>query len=470
MANWLARFNPFKVKADEGAWRPGPYSLPISGGWLPDGAPLNWWQTGMNVQGYQGSAMVEACISAYSQTVAMCPGDHWTDDGKGGRKRIDNSALSRILREPNSYQTISDFLLNAVRHLYSQGNAYALAIRNNRFEISELHLMNPYSCSAMVAENGEIFYSLSGNRVIESRLGYDATKLMVPARDVLHIKLHTSNDILRGETPLVAALQDIATNDAMMRQQLAFFLNQARPSIVLQTDLVLDRDKVEQLRTQWNEQARGLNAGGTPILTAGLKAQTLGNVPATDAQVAELMKINEQHVALAFRVPLPILGFGGSSTGSTEALMQGWIASGLGFCLNHVEEAFDKIFDLWGQPDEYVEFDTSVLLRSDQKTRIEALARGVQGGIYSPNEAREQEGLPDVAFGQEPRVQQQVVPLSAAAGIPSAPSAPGPGPTPAPALEPPAPKAVNRDVAIKRISGQWLGAAEGYDRRRISSV
>ena len=51
------------------------------------------------------------------------------------------------------------------------------------------------------------------------------------------------------------------------------------------------------------------------------------------------------------------------------------------------------------------------------KDRIEALARGVQGGIFSPNEARNSEGLPDAIFGDEPRVQQQVVPLSAAAKI-----------------------------------------------------
>ena len=40
----------------------------------------------------------------------------------------------------------------------------------------------------------------------------------------------------------------------------------------------------------------------------------------------------------------------------------------------------------------------------------------MQGGIFAPNEARELEGLDSVEFGDEPRVQQQVVPLSAAGG------------------------------------------------------
>jgi hypothetical protein len=65
------------------------------------------------------------------------------------------------------------------------------------------------------------------------------------------------------------------------------------------------------------------------------------------------------------------------------------------------------------------------------KERLEGLARGVQGGIYSPNEARLLEGLPEAEFGDEPRVQQQVVPLSAAKAIPSAPPAPSAPPQPA---------------------------------------
>ena len=68
--------------------------------------------------------------------------------------------------------------------------------------------------------------------------------------------------------------------------------------------------------------------------------------------------------------------------------------AGLGFCLNHVEESFGLLFQLKGQPDEYVEFDTSALLRSAFKDRIDGLVKAVQGGVLSPDEARELEGYP----------------------------------------------------------------------------
>ena len=426
MANFLQRIlSPWQTKAAEGEVRPGPYPLPITGGWLPAGAPWNFWQSGIEPIGGTTSAMVEACLSAYSQTVAMCPGDHWRLNEKMGRDRVTTSALSRILRYPNSYQSPSDFMLNLTRSLYADGNAYALALRNDRYEINEFHLMDPRQSFPQVAVTGDIFYNLAGNDVIDRQVN---EPLLVPRRDVLHVRLNATRRRypfpLVGDTPLGAAMWDIAQSNAMTQQQIQFYMNQARPSTVLVTDLLLDKDQVQFVRDRWDEQSRGLNAGGTPILTAGLKPFPL-STPSKDAELAEVMKLTDQKIALAFRVPLQILGIGGTAFGSTELLMQSWIASGLGFALNHIEDAFGLIFNLEGQPDEYVEYDTAALLRSAFKDRIDGLARAVQGGIFSPNEAREREGLDEVEFGEEPRVQQQVVPLSAAAAIPAAPASPG---------------------------------------------
>jgi HK97 family phage portal protein len=420
----------------EGDYRPGPYYLPVTGGWLPAGVPDNWWQLGITPTTGAQSAMVEACVSAYAQTVAMCPGDHWITNEDGGRERVETSALSRLLRHPNDYQSISDFLLNATRGLYLTGNAYALALRNDRYEVSELHLMNPDVCYPRVAYNGEIFYTLNGNDVMAMRLN-SPQDLIVPARDVLHIRLHTERvrfpTPLLGVSPLVAAYSDIAVGGAIAAQQTSFYRNQARPSAVLSTDLVLDKDQLQFIRDKWDEQSKGLNQGGTPILTAGVKVMPWA-VAGKDAATAEILKLSNENIALAFRIPLQILGLAGGPVNSTEILMQSWIASGLGFCLNHIEEAIGLLFALDGQPYEYVEFDTAALLRSAFKDRIEGLARAVQGGILAPDEARALEGYAKVpgGYGKEPRVQQQVVPLSAAEKIPAAPGPGAPPPAPAP--------------------------------------
>ena len=326
--------------------------------------------------------------------------------------------------------------------------------------------MDPLLSYPRLATTGDIFYQLYGNDVIEKRLGGEA--LIVPARDVLHIRLHTVRHRfptpLVGESPILAAMSDIGVNAAIAMQQYKFYMNEARPSAVLSTDLTLDKDQVQALRDRWNEQAQGLHKGGTPILTAGLKVQPWAT-GSKDSETADMLKLSNEHIALAFRIPLAILGIGGQPYASTELLMQSWIASGLGFALNHIEESIGLLFMLKGVPDEYVEFDTAALLRSAQKDRIESLARGVQGGIFAPNEARQSEGLDRVPFGDEPRVQQQVVPLSAAAGIPAAP-APGPGAAPPAKPAPPAPpQKGNRDDLAREVRNLFA-VADRVGRRR----
>jgi HK97 family phage portal protein len=293
--------------------------------------------------------------------------------------------------------------------------------------------MEPTQCWPYVAQDGEIFYSLGGNPVID-RLIPDLD--LVPARDVLHIRMNQEPYQLRGMSPLLAILRDMTLTDAIASQQIKFYMNQARPSHVLSTDLKLDKDQTDFLRAKWDEQSRGVGVGGTPILSAGLKPYQL-STNSVDSQLADVMKISDARICLAYRIPLQMFGLGGGPMGSTEALMQQWVSTGLGFCLNHIEEGMGRFFKLQGVPKEYLEFDTSALLRSAFKDRVEAYVRSVQGGIHAPNEARAAFDMEQVKFGDEPRVQQQVVPLSAAGKIPAAP-APGAAP-PAPAVAPPKP-------------------------------
>lgn len=420
----------------EGAVREGPYFLPTTGEWLSAeaGSYMNWWQLGYSTQPNASSSIIHACISSYAETVAMCPGSHWKWTPEEGRKRVTTSALVRILKNPNDYQSISDFLMNLTGNLFYEGNAYALVIRNNRFEPAELHLMDSRKCAPRIAETGEIFYHLQGNPIVDARFG---DHIIVPARDVLHIRLRTPRHPLIGETPLAAAALEITSGNAILHQQVRFMLNQARPSFILSTDAILTKEQADMLRESWNAQANGLNRGGTPILSGGLKPQVLQG-KSNDAELSTFLKMSDQSVARAFRVPFSILGIAdGPSGASTEQMIQLWKSGGLGFVLNHIEEAIGNLFKLAGQPDEYLEFDTSALDRSDFKSRVEAWVSGVKGGIFDRNAARADFELPPVEYGDEPWVQAQDIPLSVAGENALNPPEPPPPALPAPEPEPP---------------------------------
>ncbi len=432
MANWLSWLIGGKRKAAEGETRPGPYVL--ADGWLSASAGklINWWQGGNSLNPYgESGAMVEACVSAYAQTVAMCPGAHWRSTGDGGRERVENSALARILKRPNDYESISDVLMNLTDRLYRDGEAFAYAVRNARNEIIELHRMR--HGYAYVGTDGSVFYSLSGNEIAE-RL-YDLS-VPVPARDVLHIRLKTPRHPLKGVSPILAVQLEQALSGAALNQQVAFYLNEAKPSYVLTTDQQLNADQTRDLRKRWDEQTKGDNAGGTPILTWGLKAQQLGTSP-KDSILADMLKLSDQNVALAFRMPLQVLGIGGTPFASTEALMSAWKSTGLGFVLNHIEEAFGLLFRLAGQPDEYLELDTDALLRSSFKELMDGLVAGTDK-ILTKNEARRRIGLARKAGGDDLFMQMQDI----AIGKPIEPT-----PAPTAQVEPPPSKSLEADEA-----------------------
>jgi phage portal protein BeeE len=186
----------------------------LSNGWLPAGSGWNWWQTGANLQPYgEHRAMVEACVGAYSQTVAMCTPGHWIKLDNGGRDQVSNSALSRIVKHPNDYQSISDFFLNLTRRLYERGEAFAIAVRNNRSEIVELHLMREgRAMKSREKDRSSIRSTQRGDLSTHRSGGGDL------ARDVLHVRLHTTSS-LRGESPILSAVLDLAMSGAALNQR-----------------------------------------------------------------------------------------------------------------------------------------------------------------------------------------------------------------------------------------------------------
>lgn len=405
----------------------GPVNWTRNGG-IPTSWNWNFWQ--QNMRPFQGgeSATVNACVNAYAMTLAQLPGAHRRDLADGGAETVNTSALSRILRSPNGYQTRSDFILNLVTGLLFHGNAYAWAQRNARQEVEALHLMpsrltTPY----YDPDSRAIFYALAENPLAP------LPDYLVPQRDVMHIRCRTRQDRpLEGITPITWATLAQASNVAISATQAAFFNNASQPSGFLSSKEKLSGDQMDALRAAWADRASGIAQGSVPILGGGLEFQQTG-ITSQDAQLVEAFGMTVADIARAFAVPLPIIGDLSNATfNNVENLIGLWLSQGLGFYVEHIEIAFDKFFGL--PVGEYVEFDTDTLLRTQFKDLIEGLSRAAVGGILSPDEARRRfdRALPPApgGFGKEPRVQAQVVPLSQVGAEP-APSAEVPPVAPA---------------------------------------
>jgi HK97 family phage portal protein len=432
LARWITprqKANP----AGEGNFHPGPYT--VNGGWLPhDWGMWNFWQADRDPLPFSGSSIVEACVWAYVRAIAQLPGFHRRELANGGTETITTSALARLLRAPNGYQTPSDFLVHIVRSLLLNGNSYSVAQRNERGEVEALHWTDPRQCRVReVIVDGqtarELFYEIGDNPIFQFERQIGRQSAIVPARDVMHIKLATPRHPLIGETWLAALFPEVAQRNAINTNLLTMAHNM-RPTGVIQAPMRLTEAQLEEAREKWNKQAAMITSGGVPILTAGAEFKPI-SMSVEDQKIIEQMQLTNQAVAAVFGVPPLILGISTTATQkSAEAVMAEWLASGLGWMINHIELALDSFLGLnaesIGAAREFTEFDTRALLRSLFKEQIDGLARSVQAGIHAPNDARNAIGLAAVKDGDMPRVQQQMVPLDFAPPSPAAPAPPAP--------------------------------------------
>ncbi len=387
-----------------------------------------WWQQNLQPRNAIGTnETVEACISTLSQTVSMCPIHNLQEETDGEQRRLYGSGPERVMLNPNPNTTRSLFMNNLIRCVYFNGNGYAYAIRNGNGSISELYLLDPKNVSPVEdPETGEVYYWVSPRHGTQFN---SETDFVYPRRDMLHIKINVDpRKPLEGTSPLTAAANSISASNSITGHQASFFNNMSRPSGVLSTPEKLTREQMVQLREAIHDQTKQGNSGKIPILGNGLKWESM-SLTSQDSQMVEAFGMTVASISRVFRVPLPMINdMQGSTFNNAEQLLGWFLSSGLGFLLEHIELELNKLF---GLPfNQRMNFNTKVLLRSDWKSQIETLGEGVLKGIYSPNEARAQVGLGAVEDGDEPRVQQQVVPLSAWDMAPEPAPAPPPEPEP----------------------------------------
>lgn len=418
----------------EGSWRGPFYGSSPSGGWFQLGSLEDGFQRDLSLDGYSARNVpaVYACVMAIARAMSQCYPKHVrVQDGRF--VEVTNSAAYRVMLNPNGYQSSPDFILNLVATALFDGEAFCLAIRNDRFEVKELHLLPRGTCSPLIdEETREIFYAVG-----DSPLAPGGTDYVVPARDVLHLRFHTPRHPLVGESPIRSAAIAIGINVSLSKTQAAFFANMNRPSGIISTDATLNREQLTSLRLAFEEQSKGLSAGKIPVLAGGLKFQPL-SINSQDAQLVEAQRLSLEDICRVFGVPPPLVGdLSHATLNNAETLVQHFLSMSLGSYLEHTERAFDRLFGLTGGT-EYVELDTTALLRTDFAGRIEGLTKAVQGGLMTPDEARSKEGFGPIEGGDSAYLQRQMVPMdkigelleAEAAGSAPAPAAGMPDNTP----------------------------------------
>lgn len=338
-------------------------------------------------------ATVMACCRILAEDVAKLPVGVYKTDDAGKSVVAKEHALFRLLRRPNGWQTHVDFFEQMMFGLLLWGNAYAVILRDGRGRPTQLVPIRPNQVTIMVApDDGSLFYQIS-------RCGpHDMAVLrnqpiVVPARDVLHVKCLNTGGLL-GMSVLEGAREATGLAMATEAHGANLFRNGTRASGVLEHPAVMSDDAFERFRRHWEDMYSGTNnAGKTIILEEGMGYKPL-SMSSVDAEWLESRKFQVEEIARCFRIPLHMLQHTEKVTTAGAGLEQqtrAYYDQTLMPYLERIEAAFDCAFDLQ-EAGFSIEFDTWTLLRADIKTRFEVYARGRQWGIYSANDCRRREG------------------------------------------------------------------------------
>ena len=376
------------------------------------------WQRNLrtNMTGAKNVPAVRACVDRFAGAASQCKPEHVKIDSNGKKTVATDSPQARLLRKPNQYETWNQFLFNCVCEMFYQGECFCYVIRDNRQVITAIHRLSRKTCTPYVSE-GEVFYSVGTNPLI-----LDGIEAMIPARDILHLRSFTPRHPLIGESPLTAAALAIGINVTLSESQGIFFSQMSRPSGILSSDQILTKDQMRILREAWNEQSSGLSQGRVPIMAGGFKFQSMG-ITSQDSQLIDAQKMSTADIARVFGVPLPLIGdLEHSTMSNVSELVNLWLATGLGSLLENLEASFNKLFG-FGKNDT-IKLDESALLRMNFKDRMEGLAKGIQGGVLTINEARGREGLQNVTGGNSNFMQSQMTPIEILSKPPEPPPAP----------------------------------------------
>jgi HK97 family phage portal protein len=145
------------------------------------------------------------------------------------------------------------------------------------------------------------------------------------------------------------------------------------------------------LREDVTEIYGGVDNGGKPaLLPPGIEWKIVGH-SAVEAELIDQRKVAREEVAAVYMIPPPMIGILDKATYSNISVQrQMAYTDSLGPPLVMIEQAINAILiqGLLREPDVYVEFDFSGVLRGDTAKEIEALRNAIGTALLTPNEGR----------------------------------------------------------------------------------
>lgn len=299
-------------------------------------------------------------------------------------------AYTLLKRSPNQFMSPKTFLSVLMKNALLSGNGIAWIQRDGRGAPMALYPLPPNNVTLEIVNNEPVY-------IVQFPYSDTAEKVAINYHDVIHIKNLTNNGYWGYDT-ISYARNSIGLGLATEQHGNRFFKNNARPSVVLETDGTIDKERADNLLAAWNDMHAGSNnAYKTALLSGGMKAKIM-SINNDNAQWLDSRKFQRQEVASWFNIPPHKLGDSSkTSFSSLEAENRSYADMTLMNWIVEIEQQLDSklLTSRQKQRDQFgFEFLTAGLLRADLITRYQSYQIGISSEFLSPNEVRKLENMP----------------------------------------------------------------------------
>ncbi|MEH7513338.1 phage portal protein [Gottfriedia acidiceleris] len=207
---------------------------------------------------------------------------------------------------------------------------------------------------------------------------------------LLRIINNQKDNAFEGEGILVRGKDIFEQAFAEKNYTTGLYNNGAMPKGVLKTAARLTQPVIERLRASWESLYGGSkNSAKTVILEEGMEYTPLSMKP-NEMQIFETSKNTNSEICKLFNVPESMITTSANKYGSIEQNQLHFYKHALAPIVATFEQSCDRqlLTEAEKQQGYFFRFDTSELLRTTEGERTDILAKQVDSGIITINEAR----------------------------------------------------------------------------------
>lgn len=339
-----------------------------------------------------GHVDVFACLSVYARMFTLLPW-HVYRRTAGGRTRLDDSLLARLLRRPAPGVSPAAWRGHLGSTLAAFGEAFIGLYRDAGGQIVALGTLHPDRVEVALIDGAPAF----------TFTGEDGVRQLLTGRDVIHVRGPLSLDGLRGCSPIRYCREVFATAGSITEHAGATWASGGMPPGVLKVPPGPTSDELMQnLDAAWHQRQRGRVA----VLQGDISFEAVG-VNNRDSEFIAAAQWSSQSVARAFGLP-PWAIFTATSDSSlqystTEGQLKALVTHSMAAWFVAAEDAFTINTELC-PGDLYAHVEVEGVMRPDHQARAEWYAKALdpERGWLTRSEVRALEDLP--AETEAPRV------------------------------------------------------------------